>query len=147
MKKKLIEDLKKLTELLIWGERNNEDFFEFLPSLKPSYFCESQIMEGLYEIIESIKDREVVIQVIQTLSMLSYNLDLPQHISTFLVNLDYILSHALLNEFIDYEYDFYDDEILDYFISFLKSLALKVNNSTLYLFFKEVFYFFIIENS
>ena len=95
-KKKLIEDLKKLTEMFIWGERNNEDFFEFFgKKSKISYFCESQIMDGLFEIVESIKEREVIIQVIQTLSMLSYNLDLPQHISICVIKFRlYSLSYS-----------------------------------------------------
>jgi len=43
----------------------------------------------------------------------------------------------LINEFIEYSFDFSDEEILDYYISFLKSLALRIETSPVQLFFNQ----------
>jgi protein CLEC16A len=38
--------------------------------------------------------------------------------------LDYILSHPFLNKLITFQYNYYDEELVDIYIAFLKSLAL-----------------------
>ena len=43
---------------------------------------------------------------------------------TDLFFVDYILSHPFLNRLISFKYNFYDEELVDIFISLLKSLAL-----------------------
>ena len=57
---------------------------------------------------------------------------------TFYNNLDYILSNNAINEFITHPYDFGDDEIVAYYISFLKGLSLRVEAIPLDLFYNQV---------
>jgi protein CLEC16A len=57
--------------------------------------------------------------------------------SIFLV---YIFAHAFMNELISFDFDFgTDDELVDYFVSFLKSLTLKLNEETVNFFFNDKF--------
>lgn len=52
----------------------------------------------------------------------------------------YIFSHAFMNELISFDYDFSgDDELVDYFVSFLKSLTLKLTDETINFFFNDKF--------
>ena len=62
---------------------------------------------------------------------------------TKVVHVNYILSHATLNSFIEYEYDFSDEEIVDYYVNFLKSLALRMDSTNLKLYFNQVFYIYM----
>lgn len=45
--------------------------------------------------------------------------------------MNYLLSHSVMQDLIMYLYDFTDEEIVDYYISFLKSLALRIDESNL----------------
>lgn len=48
-----------------------------------------------------------------------------------LVVADYILSHPFLNKLISFKFNFYDEELVDTFISFLKALALSIDSTTI----------------
>jgi protein CLEC16A len=41
--------------------------------------------------------------------------------------LNFLISNPVMNSFIVYRYNFNDEEIVEYYISFLKSLSLKLN--------------------
>ena len=72
-------------------------------------------------------------QLIQTTSILIQNLEKEQ--DSF-----YLLSHPFLNKLISYNFDLSGhNEIVDYFISFLKMLALKINKNTIQLFYNRKF--------
>jgi hypothetical protein len=52
--------------------------------------------------------------------------------------IDYILSNNLLNDFIIFDYKF-DEDLTSYYISFLKSLSLKMTENPMQLFYNQVF--------
>jgi protein CLEC16A len=52
-------------------------------------------------------------------------------------NVNYLLSHPVMQDLIMYNYDFTDEEIVDYYISLLKSLALRIDEANLQLFFNQ----------
>lgn len=52
--------------------------------------------------------------------------------------LDYLLSNNYVNSIIVHKFDFSDEEIMAYYISFLKTLSLKLNNHTVHFFYNEV---------
>ena len=57
----------------------------------------------------------------------------------FMINqIDFILSNNAINEFIMHKFDFNDEEIVDFYISFLKSLSLRLNTNPIQLFYNEV---------
>uniref|UniRef100_A0A672YDE1 C-type lectin domain containing 16A n=1 Tax=Sphaeramia orbicularis TaxID=375764 RepID=A0A672YDE1_9TELE len=52
-------------------------------------------------------------------------------------NLNYLLSNNHVNSIIVHKFDFSDEEIMAYYISFLKTLSLKLNNHTVHFFYNE----------
>eukprot|EP00913_Durusdinium_trenchii_P030051 g28161.t1 len=65
---KLIETVRQITEVLIWGEQtNNSQFFDF--------FCEKSIFSDLVHVLGLKKaSKKVKLQLLQTLSMLVQNI-------------------------------------------------------------------------
>lgn len=57
--------------------------------------------------------------------------------------LDYLLSNNHVNSIIVHKFDFSDEEVMAYYISFLKTLSLKLNVHTIHFFYNEVI--FLIE--
>ena len=53
---------------------------------------------------------------------------------------DYLLSNNHINSIIVHKFDFSDEEILAYYISFLKTLSFKLNVHTIHFFYNEVSY-------
>lgn len=51
---------------------------------------------------------------------------------------DYLLSNNHINSIIVHKFDFSDEEILAYYISFLKTLSFKLNVHTIHFFYNEV---------
>lgn len=49
-----------------------------------------------------------------------------------------MLSNNYVNSIIVHKFDFSDEEIMAYYISFLKTLSLKLNNHTVHFFYNEV---------
>jgi hypothetical protein len=45
--------------------------------------------------------------------------------------LDYMLCHPFLNKLIEFNFDFYDEELVDIYVSFIKSLALLLNENSI----------------
>lgn len=62
----------------------------------------------------------------------------PRTLLTLLFCLDYLLSNNHVNSIIVHKFDFSDEEIMAYYISFLKTLSLKLNNHTVHFFYNEV---------
>lgn len=52
--------------------------------------------------------------------------------------LDYLLSNNHVNSLIVLKLDFSDEEVLAYYISFLKTLSFKLNTHTVHFFYNEV---------
>lgn len=61
--------------------------------------------------------------------------------------LDYLLSNNHVNSIIINKLDFSDEDVLAYYISFLKTLSFKLNLNTIHFFYNEViqFIYYIIE--
>lgn len=51
---------------------------------------------------------------------------------------DYLLSNNHINSIIVHKFDFSDEEVLAYYISFLKTLSFKLNVHTIHFFYNEV---------
>jgi Uncharacterised conserved protein/CLEC16A C-terminal len=118
----VVEHLRTIAELMIWGDTHNPLFFEF--------FCEKSMLRFFLDILEDKCDRNVKVQLIQTLSILIQNIS--DERSVF-----YLLSNNFVNDLIVHQFDFNDEELLAYYISFLKTLSLKLNERTILFFFNE----------
>jgi len=104
-----------ITEHLISGDRNDSRIFELFGSLN-----------FIYDIVTlmSKKNKDINIQIIKFFSVLFTNLS-DKHINYFIFNCDFINQQInALNESINPDY-------LYYYISFVKSLILKINTRTI----------------
>ena len=72
--------------------------------------------------------KPVKVQILQTLSIFFQNLQSDTIIF-------YLLSNNHLNELITHRFDCCDDELMSYYISFLKALSLRLNADTIHFFF------------
>lgn len=50
---------------------------------------------------------------------------------------DYLLSNNLVNSIIVHKFDFSDEDVMGYYILFLKTLSLKLNTHTIHFFYNE----------
>lgn len=117
----VVETIRQITEALLWGEKNDSAFFEF--------FCEKNILSEFVDVLTMECSRNVKIQLLQTLSMLVQNIKTK-------TSLYYIFSNNHLNMLIGRSLDWKDEEILAYYITLLKSIAIRLNVETVNFFFK-----------
>lgn len=124
---KSVENIRYLSEFLIYSTRNELTYFEL--------FIERRVLDTFSGILNK-RSLELNMQLIQTMSILIQNIaDTEQSI--------YLFCHPFLNELISYNFDLTDrNELVDYFISFLKMLALKLDKSSIQFFFNPRFHDF-----
>ncbi|KRY11344.1 Extended synaptotagmin-2, partial [Trichinella patagoniensis] len=119
----LVEALRLISEILIWGDQNDSSVFDF--------FLEKNMLSFFLFIMRQKCGRFVCIQLLQTLNILFENIRNE-------TSLYYLLSNNHVNSIITYRFDFSDEEILAYYISFLKTLSFKLNANTVHFFFNEI---------
>ena len=125
---RIVEVLRSIAELMIWGDQHNPLFFD--------YFAEKNIITNFAKIIaQRSADSKVKTQVIQTLSILIANTDSEQAIF-------YLLSNNYINDLIVARLEFGDEDLLSQYISFLKTLSFKLNARTILFFYNEKAYDF-----
>merc|ERR1719272_2482774 len=110
----MAEVIRQITEALIWGEQNNHDhnFFDF--------FCEKNILAEFVRVLGLPNvNRTVKVQLLQTLSMLVQNIRRE-------TSLYYLFSNNYVNQLIAMKHVLGDEDILAFYIAFLKSLALRL---------------------
>ncbi|KAI2799495.1 Protein CL16A [Blomia tropicalis] len=119
----LVETLRQIAEILIWGDQNDSTVFDFFLE-KNMLYCFLRIMKqpesGTY----------VCTQLLQTLNILFENIRNE-------TSLYYLLSNNHVNSIIEHRFQFDDEEVMAYYISFLKTLSMKLNIHTVHFFFNE----------
>ncbi|VDM24547.1 unnamed protein product [Hydatigera taeniaeformis] len=100
-----------------------------------SFFWEQNALELLIRYIERHQDRLICIQLLQTLNILFENLTNNRAIY-------YLLSQNHTNGIILHDFDFTDEEIIGYYIAFLKSLTFRMNEDTINFFYDEAHWSF-----
>lgn len=120
----VVEILRAVAELMIWGDQHNSSFFDF--------FLEHKMLAHFVRILSQGNNRRgrVPVQLLQTLSIMIQNIKSETAIY-------YLFSNNYINELISYQFDFSDEEVLAYYISFLKTLSLKLNDRTVQFFFSQ----------
>ncbi|CAK5077019.1 unnamed protein product [Meloidogyne enterolobii] len=119
----VIEAMRAITEILIWGDQNDAAVFDF--------FLERQMFSHFLQIMQQADTSFVNIQLLQTLNILFEN-------TKNETSLYFLLSNNHVNSIITHNFDFSNEEIIAYYISFLKTLSFKLNTKTVH-FFSEVF--------
>lgn len=93
-----------------------------------SYVC-VQLLQTLNILFENIRNET-------SLCMYKFILHSVSHY--FICFSDYLLSNNHVNSIIVHKFDFSDEEVMAYYISFLKTLSLKLNTHTIHFFYNEV---------
>jgi len=94
-----------------------------------SVFCECNFMQELISIVK-LRNKFITLEIVKSFSLLILNLK-----ST--TTLFYIFSNNIINQIIQNNFERYDDDFTFYYINFLKSLSLKICNTTIQFFFNE----------
>ncbi|KAB0793497.1 hypothetical protein PPYR_13117 [Photinus pyralis] len=120
----LVETLRSIAEILIWGDQNDSSVFDF--------FLEKNMLSFFLRIMRqrSGGSSYVCVQLLQTLNILFENIRNE-------TSLYYLLSNNHVNSIIVHKFDFSDEEVMAYYISFLKTLSLKLNPHTIHFFYNE----------
>jgi hypothetical protein len=118
----IIEALRLLAEVLVWGDQNETAIFDF--------FLERQMHQHFISIMQQNCNVTVHIQLLQTLNIIFENLKNESA-------LYFLLSNNNVNTVIQHNFYFANEDIMAYFISFLKTLSLKLNSKTVHFFFNE----------
>lgn len=120
----LVESLRSIAEILIWGDQNDSSVFDF--------FLEKNMLSFFLRIMRqrSGGSSYVCVQLLQTLNILFENIRNE-------TSLYYLLSNNHVNSIIVHKFDFSDEEVMAYYISFLKTLSLKLNAHTIHFFYNE----------
>ncbi|KAL7675995.1 hypothetical protein ACOME3_002254 [Neoechinorhynchus agilis] len=118
----LIETLRGVSEVLIWGDQNDSSVFE--------YFLEKQMITYFLRYIKQANGHLICVQLLQTLNILFENIVDPN-------SLYYLLSNNHVNRLIEHQFDFDTDEVSAYYITFLKILSLRLSEATISFFFDE----------
>ncbi|KAM3366781.1 hypothetical protein ACQJBY_015856 [Aegilops geniculata] len=103
---------------LFWRTRNRFSIEEL------RFFMEKQIMGEFARILRISKLSRVSLQLLQTMSIMIQNLR-NEH------SIYYIFSNEHINFLITYSFDFQIDEMLSYYISFLRAISGKLNKNTI----------------
>ncbi|KAM3171411.1 hypothetical protein ACTXT7_016677 [Hymenolepis weldensis] len=119
----VVESLRLFSEIIIWGDQNDGSIMDF--------FWEQNALELLVSYLDRReRNSSICIQLLQSLNILFENLTNNRAIY-------YLLSQNHTNNIILHEFDFSDEEIVGYYVAFLKSLSFRVNNDTINFFFDE----------
>ncbi|GMI84218.1 green fluorescent seed 9, TRANSPARENT TESTA 9 [Hibiscus trionum] len=112
----VIEALRSIAELLTYGDQHDPSFFDF--------FIEQQVMGEFIRILNISKTIGVALQLLQTISILIQNIRREHAIY-------YMFSNEHVNYLITYSFDFRNEELLSYYISFLRAISGKLNKNTI----------------
>ncbi|XP_061713070.1 protein CLEC16A homolog isoform X1 [Cydia pomonella] len=120
----LVESLRCIAEILIWGDQNDSSVFDF--------FLEKNMLSYFLKIMRQKcgGSSYVCVQLLQTLNILFENIRNE-------TSLYYLLSNNHVNSIIVHKFDFSDEEVMAYYISFLKTLSFKLNSHTIHFFYNE----------
>lgn len=110
----MVETVREISELVTWGDRHDNAMSEF--------FMERRMLERLLSYLEPARRtaKAVKVQILQTLSIFFTNL-------TNNTLVFYLLSNDRVNELITHRFDFHDEELMAYYISFLKVAYLLIS--------------------
>ena len=131
LKNQFIQLIETTAEILIEGDKNNPEIFIL--------FKEKSFIEELCQLIKR-RNRDINFQIIKSFSLLISNLSNEE-------NINFILQSKLMDEILFLESENIDNDYLYYYINFIKSLIIKINDKTIELFFhKENYSFPILTN-
>ena len=119
----VIENIRVVAEVVVYADQHTELLFD--------YFCELNMLRLFTNVLNHpLCSTSIKVQLLQSVSILVQNIRSE-------TALYYTLSNNHVNQFISHPYDFSNEELLAYYISFLKLLSLKLNLNTIQFFFNS----------
>ncbi|KAL2340519.1 hypothetical protein Fmac_008459 [Flemingia macrophylla] len=112
----VIEALRSIAELITYGDQHDPSFFEF--------FMEKQVVGEFVRVLKLSRTISIPLQLLQTVSIMIQNLRSEHAIY-------YMFSNEHMNYLITYPFDFRNEELLSYYISFLRAISGKLNKNTI----------------
>ncbi|KAK9725746.1 hypothetical protein RND81_05G166300 [Saponaria officinalis] len=112
----VIEALRSLAELVTYGDQHDAAYFDF--------FMEKQVLGEFVRILKISKTILVSLQLLQTMSIMIQNIKHEHAIY-------YLFSNEHINYLITYSLDFRNEELLSYYISFLRAISGHLNKGTI----------------
>ncbi|KPI90752.1 hypothetical protein ABL78_0188 [Leptomonas seymouri] len=116
-----LQSIRTLTEVLVWMDRNKEEWFERVMERDVINTLERLVTNGLMP--SAIK-----LQSLQSITVLLQNLSRTSSIY-------YVCSNNHINRMVAVEFNVHDDEFVSLYVSFLKTLALRCTPDTVQFFF------------
>lgn len=119
----LIETIRAIAEVIVYGDQHTEQLFD--------YFCEKNMLPLFLGLLDQPNcSMPLQVQIIQSVSILVQNIRSE-------ISLYYTLSNNHVNRLISHSFDFTNEEVLGHYISFLKTLSLRLNQNTIQFFFND----------
>ncbi|XP_011020065.1 PREDICTED: uncharacterized protein LOC105122565 isoform X4 [Populus euphratica] len=112
----VIETMRSISELITYGDQHDSKYFDF--------FMERQVMGEFVRILKVSRIASISLQLLQTMSIMIQNLKSECAIY-------YIFSNEHINFLITYMFDFRNEELLSYYISFLRAISGKLDKKTI----------------
>ena len=130
----LVETFREIAELMIWGDQNEPSFFDAFVEMRTlTHFSRFINQQARHRAAHrqgqpARGGSHLTLQLLQTLSIMVQNIQLE-------TSLFYLFSNNHVNELIECDFDFDDEEVMAYYISLLKTISLKLNPATVQFFF------------
>jgi len=118
----IIRTLKDVAEHMIYGDQHNNHLVLFL--------AEKNFLAFFLKLLRQNYSRDITVQLLQTLSIMVQNIE-KQY------GLYYLFSQNHINDIIVYDFDFSQPEVLNYYITFLKTISMKLNRDVIHFFFNS----------
>jgi hypothetical protein len=117
----LVEVLRELVEVVVWGDKHEEEIFDLFLERNmlgtfASMFCDAE---------NPVPTR---VQVVQCVTILFQNLTRQQSVY-------FLLSNDRINRMINANFDFNDEEMISNYVSFIKTLSLRLTAESIQFFF------------
>jgi len=111
-----VEAIRRVSELVVWGETHDPRLLD--------YFCERRALVMFVSLLDARSTPTAVkVQLLQTISVIVPNIKCAS-------SLHYLFDGNHINGLITANLDFDDEEVLSWYISLLKTLALRLNRVT-----------------
>ena len=113
--------IESIIEYLIHGDKHDSLIFDV--------FCELNFMNEFIN-LSNQKSKVINLQIIKSFALLITNLTNKQ-------NLYFLFSNNFINQIISGDYEKIDSDFLYYYVNFIKSLALKIDETTIQFFYHK----------
>jgi hypothetical protein len=120
-KEKVVENIRAITEEIIWSEQNKGDFFKYFLR---RYSIECNLFRLFWNFLNDTKIKEVQVQLMQTATMFIHNLTSQESKSK--KNIEQLLNTLFYRDIVCFDFDFSDEEVVEIYLSMLKTFAINL---------------------